>query len=302
MKKILSKISAIALAVMMIISLCTIQISASVCYVGSESNSFDSLAEAIKKGGDVYLTQDAELDCSEHFFSAKTRIYGNGKTIKLNNTFHVDLNCEMALYDVTLDLNQYSMVVSGAKTVLTIGKGTTVKNGFANNGGAAIMYVNSKIIMEEGALITDCKAQYGGGGIRTHQGTFEMKGGKITNCTGAGVMADAGSTFIVSGDATITGNVKADGTTFNVNLQTPMKITGNLTGRIGVTPKADMGSQIGTIEGNVSGLNNIVSDADSSLVGNASGANVVLAKGGTASSGSSASATTSAPVASNPAE
>ena len=73
--------------------------------------------------------------------------------------------------------------------------------------------------MEEGALITDCKAQYGGGGIRTHQGTFEMKGGKITNCTGAGVMADAGSTFIVSGDATITGNVKADGTTFNVNLE-----------------------------------------------------------------------------------
>ena len=81
-----------------------------------------------------------------------------------------------------------------------------------------------------------------------------MKGGKITNCTGAGVMADAGSTFIVSGDATITGNVKADGTTFNVNLQTPMKITGNLTGKIGVTPKADMGSQIGTIEGSASGL------------------------------------------------
>ncbi len=281
MRKIISKISAIALAVMMVISLCIIQVSASgaVCYVGSEGNTFESLAEAIRKGGDIYLLQDAELDCAEKFYSATATIHGNGKQIKITGgEWHIDLKCNVALYDVTVDLNQSSMVVSGSSTVLTIGKGTTIKNGFANNGGAAIMYVQSKIIMEEGATITDCTANYGGGGIHTHQGTFEMKGGTITNCTGGGVNAASTGNFIVSGNATVTGNKKSDGSTLNVNVQTPIKVEGALSGKIGVTVNASLGNHAGLIENSASGLNNIVSDIDPSLVGSADGTKIVLAK------------------------
>ncbi|MDO5478567.1 MAG: discoidin domain-containing protein [Clostridia bacterium] len=278
----MKKIFALSLALVMLLSLCGIHTSASsaVCYVDSESNTYESLAEALKKGGEVHLLSDAELDCSAHFYNLNAKIYGHGYTVKvLNGEWHVDLKCNLALYDVTIDLNQKSMVVSGNTTVLTIGKGTTIKNGLANNGGAAIMYVQSKIIMEDGALITDCVANYGGGGIHTHQGTFEMKGGKITNCTGGGVNVAAGSTFIVSGNATVTGNKKADGSTLNVNVHTPIKVTGNLTGRIGVTPKAELENKIGVVEGSATGLNAIVSDVDASLVGTPSGSDVILGNG-----------------------
>ena len=278
----MKKIFALSLALVMLLSLCGIHTSASsaVCYVDSESNTYESLADALKKGGEVHLLSDAELDCSAHFYNLNTKIYGHGHTIKVvNGEWHVDLKCNVTLYDVTIDLNQKSMVVSGDTTVLTIGKGTTIKNGLANNGGAAIMYVQSKIIMEEGSLITDCVANYGGGGIHTHQGTLEMKGGMIANCTGGGVNVAAGSNFIVSGNATVTGNKKADGSTLNVNVQTPIKVAGNLTGRIGVTVKADLGNQVGTIEGSITGLNAIVSDIDASLVGTQSGTNVVLGNG-----------------------
>ena len=236
----MKKIFALSLALIMLLSLCGIHASASsaVCYVDSEANTYESLADALKKGGEVHLLSDAELDCSAHFYNLNTKIYGHGHTIKvINGEWHIDLKCNVALYDVTLDLNQKSMVVSGNTTVLTIGKGTTVKNGLANNGGAAIMYVQSKIIMEEGALITDCKANYGGGGIHTHQGTLEMKGGKITNCTGGGVNVPDTSKVIISGDAEIKNNKNASGAAYNLVAKTPdtVTFTGTLTKKIFVS-------------------------------------------------------------------
>lgn len=279
----IKKIISIFSAVLMLLTVCVIapsSASGAVCYADSEANTFESLAEALKAGGEIHLLSDAELDCSAHFYNLNAKLYGHGHTVKvLNGEWHVDLKCNVALYDVTVDLNQKSMVVSGNTTELIIGKGTTIKNGLANNGGAAIMYVQSKIIMEEGALITDCAANYGGGGIHTHQGTFEMKGGMITNCTGGGVNAASSGTFIVSGGATVTGNKTKDGSaTLNVNVQNPIKVSGALTGKIGVTVKGDLGNHVGLIENAASGLTNIVSDLDENMVGSADGTKVMLVK------------------------
>ena len=262
----------------MITALFTVQIFAesAVCYIGSKDNSYDSIEDAIKTGGDIYLLKDAVLSTDAHFYSKKVKLYGNGRTVKLERPWLIDLNCDIALYDVTFDLNQNYITVTGDKAVVTLGKGATLKNGLANNGGALIMYRGSKVIMEDGSLITDCKANYGGGGIHTHEGTLEMKGGTIKNCIGGGINASADGKLYISGNATVTGNKKQDGSVMNIRVRKAFTIKGNLTGKIGVTVDAEVGEEFAKTEGAVSGLTNITSDADSSLVGSAKDGAVVL--------------------------
>ena len=118
-------------------------------------------------------------------------------------------------------------VRSGA--VVTLGKGTVIRNAVAATYGSALIIYdeNSKAIMEDGALITDCTATAGAaygsvviiGTSTTIEGqgpVFEMRGGLITRCSCPGrtkpdggysgiVYAYNSALFDMSGGA-ITGN------------------------------------------------------------------------------------------------
>ena len=83
----MKKIFAIVLSLLMLTSLLTVQISANdgVCYIGSADNIYNSLEDAIKAGGDIYLLTDAVLSTDAHFYGKTVRLYGNGKTVTVSD-------------------------------------------------------------------------------------------------------------------------------------------------------------------------------------------------------------------------
>jgi len=90
---------------------------------------------------------------------------------------------------------------NGGNTVY-IKEGTTIRNGYTNNGGGAILNW-SKLYMEDG-VIENSYANGGdaGGGVCVYGGaTFEMSGGTIRNC----VAARGGGVYIKQGTFTMTG-------------------------------------------------------------------------------------------------
>ena len=258
--------------------------SSAVCYVGSESNTYESVDEAIRaKAGDVYLLSDAKLDCYKNYYGSEVAIYGNGHTLKLEAKWNIDLGSDVKLYNITVDLNQKSIGLSGAK--LTLGNGATLKNGIADNGGAVLLYsagenLEAILTMESGSLITDCKANYSGGGVHAHNGIFNMNGGKISNCIGGGIKVPKTSKVKISGDAEVTGNKDGNGQALNVSANedaSALTFEGKLTKKIGVTNNLAVGEKIANAV-NLSGAENIVLDPEEAYIGKADGDKVVWTK------------------------
>ncbi len=268
------------------------------CYVGNNEASgkkYDNLKDAIyatAAGGTIHLLRNVELT-GGNINAKKCVIDGTapgGKTyaIVVKNDAITWLNAGGVTFkNVTIDLAGFAFRVtqnSGA-SVLTLGEGTILENGVAKNGGGVIVNGGATLNIEKGAIIRNCKTTSGsGGGVFVNGGTLNMTGGTVTNnvitgSSGGGVVVANEGKMYISGDATITGNKKADGTTNNLKSDKPegLIFKGALTGSIGISvDNAAAGTEIGVIDGSASGLDKIVCDSATGLKGAASGDKVVL--------------------------
>jgi len=170
---------------------------------------------------------------------------------------------------------------------LTLGNGSVIRNSKAKAYGAAVVVTgtSSKLIMEDGALITDCHAtgnSYGSAVMIGAGGTapaapgpvFEMRGGTITGCSANGIQTpDLGysgvvyvyqvATFDMSGGK-ITGNSATTGCSGVVNYLGTIRITGDayIDGNDGPYPGIfNCGSRWTYYYGNFHGLVGVANDS-----------------------------------------
>ncbi len=124
----------------------------------------------------------------------------------------------------------------GAGGIFTMNSGSIIGNTSTQSGGGVRVLNSSSIFTINGGSISGNKAGMEGGGIYNYSGTLTMTAGSITDNTatgnGGGVLVVSAANFNLSGDVTITGNTKVDGTTAdNVYLSRNKTIT--LTGALG---------------------------------------------------------------------
>lgn len=142
----------------------------------------------------------------------------------------------------------FLLVTQGGELVL--GKGTVIRNSSAQAYGAAAIVrgTGSRLVMEDGALITDCHGSGNSYGSTVMIGTsgtapadpkpiFEMRGGLITGCSAnstglpsggySGVVYTwSGGVFLMSGGK-ITGNTSNKGSPGVVNYLGTTRLTGD---------------------------------------------------------------------------
>ena len=126
-------------------------------------------------------------------------------TIAQGNTLELDLNGQT----LTAAQGKRHLAVSGSLTLTDSGSGGALYGGDpAGNPGGGIEVWQDGMFTMKGGAITNCTAEYNGGGVSVWSGSFIMEGGTITGCTaqdgnGGGVNVVGGS-FTMKGGA-ITG-------------------------------------------------------------------------------------------------
>ena len=141
-----------------------------------------------------------------------------------NATITLDSNTEIAATlqitkNLTLDLNGYTLRMTGNRSVLCVYNGATltitdsstaksgtITGGNATDGGGVYIGGNSSEghLVMTGGTITGCHVSSRGGGVFVYNGRFTMSGtARITNCTAAGgggvVVHTGSSTFTMNG-------------------------------------------------------------------------------------------------------
>lgn len=153
------------------------------------------LRDAARDGGNVQLSGDIALTGTLSINNKKLSIDLNGHTITAAN-------------------NQRAFNISNGGTLEikdSVGKGIIQGNGtVTGHGGAIYMEGSGSALTISGGTIQGFTASISGGGVYMRDGTFNMTGGAIENCTapeGAGVKMypDSGNTctFIMSDSAEI---------------------------------------------------------------------------------------------------
>ena len=153
------------------------------------------LTDAARKGGNVQLSGDITLTGTLSINNKKLSIDLNGHTITAAN-------------------NQRAFNISNGGTLEikdSVGKGIIQGNGtVTGHGGAIYMEGSGSALTISGGTIQGFTASTSGGGVYMSDGTFNMTGGAIENCTapeGAGVKMypDSGNTctFTMSDSAEI---------------------------------------------------------------------------------------------------
>ena len=192
--------------------------------------------------------------------------------------------------NVTIDLNgkhfELMSTDSGAAKpcVLTLKSGAIIKNGYAANGGAAIIYSGAKLFVEEGSRVENCVATGGGGAFHVNDGTLTMTGGSITGNkagSGGGIVVTSKGTLNISGDSVISGNTLSGGDRSNITLsdEDSLIVTGDFSGNAGITFNGSAGKEFGISKGNFTGSFNFNSDSEESLYGFASGGKLIWVPG-----------------------
>lgn len=192
--------------------------------------------------------------------------------------------------NVTIDLNgkhfELMSTDSGATKpcVLTLKSGAIIKNGYAANGGAAIIYSGAKLFVEEGSRVENCVATGGGGAFHVNDGTLTMTGGSITGNkagSGGGIVVTSKGTLNISGDSVISGNTLSGGDRSNITLsdEDSLIVTGDFSGNAGITFNGSAGKEFGISKGNFTGSFNFNSDSEESLYGFASGGKLIWVPG-----------------------
>lgn len=152
------------------------------------------LTDAVRKGGNVQLSGNIALT----------------DTLSINNKIlSIDLNG----HTITAANNQRAFNINGGKLEIkdSVGNGIIQGNGtVTGSGGAIYMEGSGSALTISGGTIQGFTASTSGGGVYMSDGTFNMTGGAIENCTapeGAGVemYPDSGNTctFTMSGSAEI---------------------------------------------------------------------------------------------------
>lgn len=131
-------------------------------------------------------------------------------TLYINNK---ELSIDLNGHTITAANNQRAFNINGGKLEIkdSVGKGIIQGNGtVTGSGGAIYMEGSGSALTISGGTIQGFTASISGGGVYMRDGTFNMTGGAIENCTapeGAGVKMypDSGNTctFTMSGSAEI---------------------------------------------------------------------------------------------------
>ena len=141
-----------------------------------------------------------------------------GNSVKL--TKNIDINTALNVTStLTLDLNGYTLRMTGNRSVLCVYNGATltitdsstaksgtITGGNATDGGGVYIGGTSSKghLVMTGGTITGCHVSSRGGGVLVYNGSFTMSGtARITNCTAAGgggvVVHTGSSTFTMNG-------------------------------------------------------------------------------------------------------
>ena len=164
----------------------------------------------------------------------------SGARLRLEN---IVLNGQRTIYSATSSSAGW-LISAMSGGVIELGPGCVVKSSvaWARASAAWVEGAGSKLIMEDGSLITDCLtdtasgAAYGSAIVTRSGGAFEMKGGLITGCDCSavnlptsgynGIVYNYGGTINLSGGA-ITGNTSAVGCSGVVNYSGTIRVTGS---------------------------------------------------------------------------
>lgn len=158
-------------------------------------------------------------------------LQNNNTVIFITKSFSIPEN-------VTIDLHDYNNVwlIGSTENIEITNKGTTP---FTATSGSTTL----------ASLKIDGAGSYPVAGIEITGGTLTLKDVTITNCTGGGVRVTGDGKINVSGSTTIIGNT-ANGKASNLYSESPINVTGSLTGKIGVdmTGKEDKVAATGNID------------------------------------------------------
>ncbi len=131
-----------------------------------------------------------------------------------NYVFNVASGAGLSLSDITLDggWTVGSTTASGNYLVynagdLTLGSKATLQNNYnaAGYNTAGAVLSDGALVMDDGALVTGCQAQYGGG-ISIRKGSFTMNGGTISNCRSYRSGFDSASAVMIWGNGQVAMN------------------------------------------------------------------------------------------------
>ena len=210
-------------------------------------SSWNELKNAISKGGDIQLTSNITAGTGDYSFNVTrdVTIDLNGYTIDRNlnvqqdNVFSVMTDGTLIIKDTSEGQNgkiiggwaneDYAgcINVSGGTLILESGNivGNRSNSTFTKRGGGVALFYNGTFIMR-GGKISENKAGYGAGVVVLDNCKFIMTGGEITEniCDfgdyqdqdGAGVFAYQGADVTIGGSAKIYGNKNSNGENSNL--------------------------------------------------------------------------------------
>ena len=173
---------------------------------------------AFVTSGDVTNPLVCTADATEPTLQGMIDKANAGDTITLNSNTEIAATLEITK-NLTLDLNGYTLRMTGNRSVLCVYNGATltiqdsstaksgtITGGNATDGGGVYIGGTSSEghLVMTGGTITGCHVSSRGGGVLVYNGRFTMSGtARITNCTAAGgggvVVHTGSSTFTMNG-------------------------------------------------------------------------------------------------------
>ena len=173
---------------------------------------------AFVTSGDVTNPLLTTAAASEMALQERINQANAGDTITLNSNTESAATLEITK-NLTLDLNGYTLRMTGNRSVLCVYNGATltiqdsstaksgtITGGNATDGGGVYIGGTSSEghLVMTGGTITGCHVSSRGGGVLVYNGRFTMSGtARITNCTAAGgggvVVHTGSSTFTMNG-------------------------------------------------------------------------------------------------------
>ena len=173
---------------------------------------------AFVTSGDVTNPLLTTAAASEMALQERINQANAGATITLNSNTEIAATLQITK-NLTLDLNGYTLRMTGNRSVLCVYNGATltitdsstaksgtITGGNATDGGGVYIGGNSSEghLVMTGGTITGCHVSSRGGGVFVFKGSFTMSGtARITDCTAAGgggvVVHTGSSTFTMNG-------------------------------------------------------------------------------------------------------